>query len=84
LVAALDVGEHTLPGLLAGLTVRNDCLFASQDAIADLAQQLSPRRVEIELELSRQRRQHDPAQITLRLPPWQNDAFEDGDARVAQ
>jgi hypothetical protein len=41
-------------------------------------------RVEVELELPRERREHDLAQVSRWLAPGEHDSFEDRDARVAE
>ena len=91
-VAALHVREHPFPrafevaarasrvdaelGLLPRRAVENERLRFRRE--------ISPRRIEIELELLRQRRENRLAQMPARLSPRENDALENRDARVAE
>ena len=54
-------------------------LAAVENRVAHALRQIAPRRVEVELELTRQRRQHDLAQIPARLAPRQHHALENRD-----
>src|SRR5450432_3650040 len=91
-VAALHVREHALPRALeiAARRARLDAelrLLAGgsvQNQRARFRGKRTPRRVEIELELLRQRGEDRLAQMPARLTPREDDALEDRDARVAE
>src|SRR4029078_4738416 len=55
-----------------------------EDRIAHRLWQLAPRRVEIELDVTRERREHDLPQISARLSPGENHTLENRDARIAE
>ena len=44
----------------------------------------APRRIQVELELTREGRQHHLAQIAGGLAPREHDALENGKARIAE
>src|SRR6185295_2208727 len=88
LVAPFDVVEHPFPFRALGRRARAPAARvlggAVENRVAHGLGQLTPRRVEVELELPRQRRQHDLPQIPARLSPWQDHSLENRDARVAE
>src|SRR5688500_8683502 len=55
-----------------------------EDHIAHALRKRAPRGVELEVELLRQRRENPLAEMSTRLTPGKNDAFENGDARVPE
>jgi hypothetical protein len=91
-IAALDERQHAFPRALIFavefLGVQPERHLAAggaeQHDIAHFLREIAPRRVEIELVLLGERRQHRLAQVAGRLAPRQDHTLEDRDARVAQ
>src|SRR5690606_11386666 len=82
-VAALHVGEDALP---LGIAILRDLLLlgAVEQRIAHLRWQLSPRGVELELELLGEAREDHAAQVAVRLAPREHHTLEDRDARITE
>ncbi len=91
-VAAFDVGDHALPRALVlaaelpRLHPDGGALAAGsvEDDVAHLRRELAPRRVEVELELLRQRGEDGSAQMSGWLAPRQDHAFQDRDPAIAE
>ena len=85
-VPALDVGDDPLPRAVGGLLLLRARIaaVAVQQHVAHALRQLTPRGVEVELELPCQRGQHDLAQVAGWLTPRQHHSLEDGDAWIAE
>src|SRR5206468_3942290 len=79
-ITTLDVAEHSLPWEVALLLP----VVAVKDAIPYCLRQLAPRRIQIELVRTRERRKDHFAQVALRLAPWDYYALENGDAVIAE
>src|SRR3569833_2187730 len=83
-IPPLDVAEHTFPLDAFFLRAAFGALVAVEHAVAHGLGQIAPRRVQVELQLPRERRQHDLPQIAARLTPRNDHAFENRDARIAE
>ena len=84
-VPTLDVARAHLPTRpRRSSSVALAALVAVEHRVAHRLREVAPRRVEVELELTRQRRQHDLPQISARLAPRENHALENRDARIAE
>src|SRR6185437_8531341 len=83
-VTALHVGDDPFPLDVGGPRTAAATTRSIEQRVTRLLRQLTPRRVEIELELARESGKNCPAQISVRLTPRQNYAFRNRETAVTE